>query len=449
MLFSSRDLRRLLIPLIIEQFLAVLVGMIDVVMVAEVGEAAVSGVSLVDAINLLLIQLLAAMATGGAVVAGQLLGCKNAERACHAANQLLLVTTVFSGGIMALSLLGNKVILSTLFGKIEADVMSNARLYFYITSLSFPFLAIYNSCAALYRVMGNSKVSMETSLVMNGMNIAGNALGVYVLRVGVAGVAVPTLISRMTAAAIMLYIIRNEKNAVHVDRRLRLGYEPAMIRQILKIGVPSGMENGMFQFGKIMLQSLVSTMGTTAIAGFAVAGNMATLEYLPGTALGMGMVTVVSQCVGAKEFGQVKYYVKRLVLLNYGILLGIVLVIGLIHKPVISIYQLSPESAAVAAGLILFHGFAMSVWPPAFLLPHALRAASDVTFTMVVSVSSMWVFRIGMAYLLVRVFHTSVMGVWIAMSIDWIFRAIVFTGRMLKGKWMRHGSEERLKRRES
>ncbi len=448
MLFSNRDLRKLLIPLIVEQFLAVLVGMIDVVMVAEVGEAAVSGVSLVDAINLLLIQLLAAMATGGAVVAGQLLGCKNEERACHAANQLLFVTTVFSLVIMALSLLGNRVILSILFGRIEADVMSNARLYFYITALSFPFLAVYNSCAALYRVMGNSKVSMKTSLVMNGLNIGGNAIGVYLLRVGVAGVAVPTMISRMVAAGIMLYIIRNETNPVHVERRLRLGYEPAMIRQILRIGIPSGMENGMFQLGKIMVQSLVSTLGTTAIAGFAVAGNMATLEYLPGMALGMGMVTVVSQCVGAKEFGQVRQYVKKLLMLNYAILLVIVLAIDLFRMPIVGIYNLTPEAASVAAGLILFHGFAMLVWPPAFLIPHALRAASDVTFTMVIAVASMWIFRIGLAYLLVKEFSAPVIGVWIAMSADWIFRAVLFVWRMLGGKWMRHGSDEGLKQKE-
>ncbi|QNM05230.1 MATE family efflux transporter [Qiania dongpingensis] len=446
-MFSKRDLRRLLIPLIVEQFLAVLVGMVDVVMVAGVGEAAVSGVSLVDAINLLLIQLLGAMATGGAVVAGQYLGCKNEERACRAANQLLLVTTVISAAIMVIALVGNRVILSVIFGKIDADVMADASLYFYITSLSFPFLAMYNSCAALYRAMGNSKVSMKTSLVMNGINIAGNAIGVYVLRVGVAGVAVPTLISRMVAAVIMLVIIRNEKNQVHVDKHLRLGYEPDMIRQILRIGIPSGMESSMFQLGKIMVQSLVSSLGTVAIAGFAVATNLASIEYLPGQAIGLGLVTVASQCVGAKEFGQVKEYTKKLVLLDYSILIGIIVVIDLLHKPIIGIYNLSPEAAAIAAGLIVFHGFAMLFWPPAFIVPNALRAASDVTFTMVIAVASMWLFRICLAYLMVKVFHTGVIGIWIAMSVDWIFRFVVFLWRMISGKWIRHGSDERLKRK--
>ncbi len=447
LMFSKSDLRKLLIPLIVEQFLSVLVGMVDVIMVAEVGEAAVSGVSLVDAINLLLIQLLAAMATGGAVVTGQAIGCKQKERACLAANQLLLVTTFLSAVIMVLSLIGNKVILSVLFGKIEADVMANARLYFYITALSFPFLAVYNSCAALYRVMGNSKISMETSLVMNGLNILGNAIGVYVLRVGVAGVAVPTLISRMVAAGIMLFIIRNEKNDVHVDRRLRLGYEPDMIKQILKIGIPSGMENGMFQLGKIMVQSLVSSLGTAAIAGFAVAGNLAQLEYLPGIAIGMGLVTVSSQCVGAKEFAQVKYYTKRFLLLDYSILFVIVLAIDLLRGPIIGIYHLSSEAALAASGLILFHGFAMLVWPPAFVIPHALRAAADVTFTMIIAVSSMWIFRIGLAYLLVKGFGMPVLAIWIAMSIDWVFRFFVFIWRLASGKWQRHGSDDEPKRK--
>ena len=186
-------------------------------------------------------------------------------------------------------------------------------------------------------------------------------------RVGVAGVAVPTLISRMVAAVIMLVIIRNEKNQVHVDKHLRLGYEPDMIRQILRIGIPSGMESSMFQLGKIMVQSLVSSLGTVAIAGFAVATNLASIEYLPGQAIGLGLVTVASQCVGAKEFGQVKEYTKKLVLLDYSILIGIIVVIDLLHKPIIGIYNLSPEAAAIAAGLIVFHGFAMLFWPPAFI----------------------------------------------------------------------------------
>ena len=338
-MFSRKDLIRLLVPLIIEQFLSVLVGMLDVVMVAEVGEAAVSGVSLVDSINLLLIQLLAAMATGGAVVAGQALGMKDEKMACLAADQLLLVTTLISLGIMALSLLGNGLILDLLYGSIESDVMHNASVYFYITALSFPFLAVYNSCAALYRIMGNSKVSMKTSLLMNCINVAGNAIGVYVLHAGVAGVAVPTLVSRAVAAIVMLVIIRDEKNQIHVDRHFKLGFRPDVIRDILHIGIPNGMENGMFQLGKIMVQSLVSTMGTASIAGFA------------------------------------------------------------------------------------------------FAAPNALRAVSDVTFTMLVSVGSMWAFRIGLAYVFVKFFDLPVLFVWVAMSFDWIFRFILFIWRFKSGKW--------------
>ena len=438
MLFSRKDLTRLLVPLIIEQFLSVLVGMIDVVMVAEVGEAAVSGVSLVDSINLLLIQLLAAMATGGAVVAGQALGAGDTKRACLAANQLLLVTTLISLAIMALSLVGNRFILNTLFGQIESDVMDNARIYFYITALSFPFLAVYNSCAALYRTMGNSKVSMKTSLLMNGINIVGNTIGVYVLHVGVAGVAVPTLVSRAVAAIVMLIIIRDSRNQIYVDKRLRLGFRPDVIKQILSIGIPGGMENGMFQLGKIMVQSLVSTMGTASIAGFAVAANLANIEYLPGLAIGMGLVTVASRCAGAGEYEQVKYYTKKLVILDYAILIGIVFFMDIFRGPVIGLYNLSDEAFAIASSMILYHGFSMVLWPPAFVVPNALRASSDVSFTMVVAIGSMWAFRIGLAYIFVKFFNLPVLWVWIAMSFDWIFRLIMFVTRMKGNKWMKY-----------
>ena len=435
-MFSRKDLIRLLVPLIIEQFLSVLVGMLDVVMVAEVGEAAVSGVSLVDSINLLLIQLLAAMATGGAVVAGQALGMKDEKMACLAADQLLLVTTLISLGIMALSLLGNGLILDLLYGSIESDVMHNASVYFYITALSFPFLAVYNSCAALYRIMGNSKVSMKTSLLMNCINVAGNAIGVYVLHAGVAGVAVPTLVSRAVAAIVMLVIIRDEKNQIHVDRHFKLGFRPDVIRDILHIGIPNGMENGMFQLGKIMVQSLVSTMGTASIAGFAVAANLANIEYLPGLAIGLGLVTVASRCAGAGEYEQVIYYTKKLVILNYAILAVIVLLLDIFRGPVIGLYNLSDEAAAIASAMILYHGFSMIIWPPAFAAPNALRAVSDVTFTMLVSVGSMWAFRIGLAYVFVKFFDLPVLFVWVAMSFDWIFRFILFIWRFKSGKWM-------------
>ena len=429
-MFSRRDLIKLLAPLIVEQILSVLVGMVDVVMVSSVGEAAVSGVSLVDSISILIIQILSALATGGAVISAQYLGKKQPGNACRAAGQLLTVTTALSLLVTVVAIVGNRTILGAIFGKVEQAVMVDAVIYLEITSISYPFLAVYNSCAALFRAMGNSKISMYTSLVMNSINIIGNAVCVFGLHMGVAGVAYPTLISRMVAAVLMLYLIQQSGNEIRIRRLGELKPNLLMIKNILSIGIPNGLESGMFQFGKIALQSLVSSLGTAAIASYAVASNLVTLLYLPGNAIGLGLITIVGQCVGAGEKKQAKDYTKMLVGLNYGILVVICTIMVVFSNVFVGIYQLSWEAAGIAEEMITAHSLAMIVWPLAFTLPYTLRASLDAKFTMGISIFSMWVFRIAFAYLFVRVFHLGVMGVWYGMFIDWVFRAIVFTWRM-------------------
>ena len=290
-MFTRKDLAKLLLPLIVEQLLAVLVGMADVVMVAAVGETAVSGVSLVDSISILIIQMLAALATGGSVVCAQYIGKKQPENACEAAGQLILVTTMVSVVIAVIALIGNRHLLAMIFGKVENSVMENAQIYFWLSALSYPFLAVYNSCAALYRAMGNSKVSMYASLVMNAINIAGNAICVFGLHMGVEGVGIPTLVSRAFAAILMLFLIQRPQNVIRIRNLQELRFNGRMIKDILKVGVPNGMENTMFQFGKLFLQSLVSSLGTVAIASYAVASNLVTFEYLVGNAIGLGIIT--------------------------------------------------------------------------------------------------------------------------------------------------------------
>ena len=428
-MFSRKDLIRLLVPLIIEQVLAVLVGMADVVMVAAVGEAAVSGVALVDSISLLVIQVLAALATGGAVVCSQYIGKQKPKEACRAAGQLVAITLMGSVCIVLIALIGSRRLLELIFGQAEEAVMDNAAVYFHLTALSYPFLALYNSCAALYRSMGNSRVSMTVSIGMNAINVIGNAVCIFGLHMGVEGVALPTLVSRIFAAVVMTLLIRKPGNAIHLSHWSELRPERAMIRKILAIGVPSGLETGIFQFGKIALQSLVSTLGTTAIASFAVASNLVTLQYLPGNALGLGLITIVGQCVGAGEFEQAKQYTRKLVLLNYGLLILVCGGMALGNGPIVGLYNLSPGAAELARKMMLMHAAAMCIWPLAFTLPNALRAGLDASFTMKVSVFSMWVFRIGFAYLFVKVWNVGVMGVWFGMFIDWIFRVILFVGR--------------------
>lgn len=428
-MFTNKQLIKLLAPLIVEQIMTVLVGMVDVVMVAAVGEAAVSGVSLVDSISILIIQIMGALATGGAVISAQYLGREQPREARKAAGQLVLVTLLLAAAVTVVALAGSRSLLEVIFGKVDGEVMDNAQTYFWITALSYPFIGLYNACAALFRSMGNSKVSMLTSLVMNSINIIGNAICVFGLGMGVEGVAYPTLVSRMVAAGLMLVLIQNRHNAIRITGLKALKPQPRMIRSILSVGIPNGLESGMFQFGKIFLQSLVSSLGTASIAGYAVASNLVTMLYLPGNALGLGLITIVGQCVGAGRVKEAKGYAWKLIRLNYGVLAVLSTAMAAGAGGLVGIYQLSEEAAFMAKDLIIVHSIAMVVWPLAFTIPHTLRASLDARFTMTVSIFSMWVFRIGFAYLFVYGLQMGVLGVWYGMFIDWIFRAGIFLWR--------------------
>lgn len=435
-LFSSKDLYKLIIPLIIEQFLNVTVGMADSIMIASVGEAAVSGVSLVDTIMILLINIFAALATGGAVVAGQYIGKKHIEKACIAANQLILFILVLAVFITALVYVFHNWILTGVFGNIEPDVMNHSRIYLQIVTASIPFMAIYNGGAALFRAMGNSKISMKTSILMNVVNIVGNATLIYGFGLGVAGAAIPTLVSRILGAVVMIILLFNQKHMIHIPKKPALRFEKHMIRKILYIGIPNGLENSMFQLGKILVLSLVSAFGTASIAANAVSNTIAMFQILPGMAIGFAVITVVSRCVGAGEYEQAAYYTKKLLKLTYGCLVVVNIVILLALPLIMRLYQLSDITAAMAEKILIYHGICCCmVWPMAFTLPNTLRASNDVQYSMFISIISMWIFRIAFSYVLGKYFGLGVFGVWIAMTIDWLFRAICFFIRYARGKW--------------
>lgn len=434
-MFSRKDLIRLIVPLIIEQFLAVTVGMAGTIMVSGAGESAVSGVSLVDSINILLITVFASLATGGAVVVAQFIGQKNKEKACEAADQLLLSAGIISIMIMVLALVGNSTILRLVFGNVDQSIMDSAVAYFMITALSYPFLAIYNSCAALFRAMGNSKISMYVSLLMNVINIVGNAILIYGFSMGAAGVAWSATISRSVAAVIMYLLLRNQNNLVHFSRKIVFHFKKDLIKKILAIGVPNSLENGMFQVGKILVLSLTTSFGSVAIAANAVSNTVAAFACLPGSAMGLALITVVGQCVGANNYKQARKYTKQLLLAAY-IIMGVLNLLVLAAAPlIVTWFQLSAETAKVTRWLISYHSICcMIIWPASFALPNALRAANDVKFTMVIAIFSMWTWRIAFSYVLGQYFGLGVKGIWIAMTVDWLFRAICFIHRFIYGK---------------
>lgn len=436
-LFSNQKLIRLIIPLVIEQGLTILVGMCDGVMVSSVGEAAISGVSLVDMINAVVLTLFAALATGGAVVTSQFLGARQMEKARRSAGQLVLMAAGLGVAAMILCLVFAKGLLRLFFGAIDADVMAAGLLYLRITALSFPFIALYNAGAAIFRSVGNSKVSMKVSVLMNVINVAGNAVCIFALKMGVAGVAVPTLLSRAVAAVVILALASNQRQELSLQREGILRLDRRMMGSILHIGIPSACENSFFQLGRLVVVSMIALFGTTQTSANAVANTLDSVGIIIGQAMGLAMVTVVGQSVGAGDPEQVKYYVKKLMGWTY-VLMGICnLLIILFVDPLIGLYSsLSPETVALARRLVLIHAFfAIVMWPVSFVLPNALRAANDVRFTMWVGVGSMVVFRIVGSWILCVQLGWGAIGVWIAMIIDWVCRISFFVPRMLSGKW--------------
>lgn len=434
-LFSKKDLRKLIIPLILEQTLAITVGMADTMMISSAGEAAVSGVSLVDMFNNLIISVLAALATGGAVVTSQCIGAGRREEACRSARQLVFTEAAITIGISVLVLLFHRQILGLFFGQIEADVMQNAIIYLIISVFSFPLLAVYDSCAALYRSMGNAQITLKISLLMNVINVVGNAIGVYVLKLGVAGVAIPSLVSRGVAGVVLFTLLHNPDNLVFLTRG-KFKVDATIVKRILFIGIPSGIENGIFQLGRVLVVSIIAAFGTSQIAANGVANSLDSMGCIVGQAMSLAMITLIGRCVGAGEEGQVRYYTKKLLGETYFYTAVINSIILLLLPWILQIYGLGEETTRLSYILVMIHdGMAIFLWPASFVLPNMLRACNDVKYTMVVSIFSMITFRIGFSYVFGVHMGWMAVGVWAAMVIDWVFRVLCFVGRYLAGTW--------------
>lgn len=434
-LFSKEDLKKLIIPLLFEQALAITVGMADTVMISSVGEAAVSGVSLVDMFNNLIISILSALATGGAVVTSQFIGAGRQKEACRSAKQLIYTAALITILISAVVLICNHGIISLFFGRIEEDVFQNAVIYLVISAISFPFLAVYNACAALFRSMGNSKITLKVSVFMNIINIVGNAICIYGLHMGVAGVALPSLVSRAVAGIVMYVLLKNPGNIIYLTKE-RFRFEWDIIRRILYIGIPSGIENGIFQLGRVLVVSIIAGFGTVQIAANGVANSLDSMGCIVGQAMSLAMISVIGRCVGAGDLEQVRYYTKKLLMQTY-LYTAVVNSIILLSLPwTLKIYGLSEETTRLSYILVMIHdGMAIFLWPASFVLPNMLRACNDVKYTMIVAIFSMFVFRIGFSFLFgVQLGHGAI-GVWAAMIVDWVFRVICFVGRYLGGRW--------------
>lgn len=437
MLFSKKDLTKLILPLLIEQALAVFIGMVDTVMVAQAGEAAVSGVSLVDSVNLLLLYFIGSLATGGAIVISHAIGAKDTRNINNSAKQLLWISFILGSFLGVLMAIFRRSLLKLIFGAVSAEIMANAQIYFLFTALSYPFLALRNAGAAIYRSFGNSKISMYSSFLTNIINICGNALLIFGFHMGAAGAAIATLFSRIIGAVVMIYLLCDKRRSVYIDKIWQYRPDFRIIKRILGLGIPNGFEGSMFQFGKVITQSIVSTFGSVAIAANVAANTFCSMMYVPGNAIGSAMTTVVGRCIGAEEKAQAKKYALRLLGLVYILVIAFAVIMSTLSPQLIGTLNISPEAETIGIRLFIFHNICMSlVWPVAFSLPNSFRAASDVRYTMVISISSMWLFRVGCGYILANFFGMGVWGIWIGMGVDWVFRAAMFAIRYLNGKWL-------------
>ena len=439
LMFDNKALLALLFPIVVEQLLNSFMGMVDTMMVSTVGSEAISAVSLVDSLNNLVIQVFSAMATGAAIICSQYLGSGDKKSGNKAARQVVLSVAVISLVLMLICLIGRESLLYLIFGKVEEGVMADALIYFLITVLSYPFLALFNAGAAFFRAGGNSKFPMKVSVISNIINICGNAIFIYIFKWGVGGAAFSTLLSRVFCTVVIFYCLRKPKQVIVLRDYMKIRPDFPLIWKIMAIGIPAGIENGMFQFGKLAIQSTVSSMGTTAIAAQAMTNIMENVNGVFGIGVGIGLMTVVGQCMGAGRKEEAKYYIVKLVgIAEVGILLSCLFAFA-ITKPVTWIAGMEAESATMCFDMVAAITVVKPIaWVGSFVIAYGLRAAGDVKFSMIVSTTTMWCCRVALCVFLVKVFGYGPMAVWIGMFADWIIRSVIFVWRFLSGKWLQN-----------
>lgn len=437
--FSNQYLFKLIVPLVISTILNTAVGIIDTIMVSSLSSACVSGVSLVDQINHLILNIFLALSTGGAVVTSQLIGAKKDKEAQKSAKMLIFSALFISLLITALCTIFGSPILDLCYPKLDADTRSASSVYFLVTAFSYPFMAIDSCCGAIFRSFGKSSYCMITALICNIVNVAGNAVTIYVFEWGVFGAALSTLISRIVSMAIMLVWITSKKSPVKVNFFEKFIPDFKMIGRILGIGIPAGLENSFFQFGRLLVVRIISDYGLVQTTANAVANHLDTFGCIFGISLNLAVITVIGQCVGAKDFDGVKYYAKKLLLISYSVGTLFYLSTLVFINPVLSWFRLDEATFELTKTLVFIHnGIGLFLWPLSFTVPNFLRAGNDVRFTMIVAICSMLVCRLGLSYFFHYTFSMGAVGVWIAMVADWICRLSFFVTRYLSGAWKKH-----------
>ena len=421
----------------IEQVLVISMGTADTIMVSSAGEFAISAVNIVDNINNLFIIAFTALSAGGAVIVSQYIGRQDYKNSSVAAKQLILIVTIISLCVMAVIIPLRRPIISLIYGSLEDDVMYAAALYFFVIGLSYPFLALQNANAALFRAIGNSKTPMYIALLTNILKICLNAAFIFAMGLGVFGAALSTLICRIIAAVITTVMhYRNPRSPVSLSGVFRTRLFRPMIKNILNVGVPGGLESSIFFVGRLLTQRIFPVFGTAAIAANAITSTVNSFSFMPGTAYGLALITIVGQCVGAGNYEEAKRQTRKMMILAYITMVAVSAAIFIFMEPLVGLFGLSPEAVSLAVSFLRVHCISMALgWAMGFILPNALRAAGDVRFVMFASVISMWTVRVACAYLFAFTLRLGPMGVWLGMGADFFVRGTLFCYRWISGKW--------------
>ncbi len=435
-MFSNKALRNLVVPLFVDQLLLIVVTFLSSLMIAQAGANALSGVSLVDMMNTFLFFVFTALASGGSVVISQFIGSNNNDMAEHSAAQLFSFNIVISISISIVLIIFRGPIINLLFGQAELDVINTASLYFFLSVFSYPFFSLYQSGNAIFRAIGKTKIPMASSILMNFMTFFGNALSIYVFNAGVFGFGISAIFGRFLASMLVFVLALRGSDDFRIQVKHIFEFHKDIIKKIISIAVPNGVENGVLSFGRLLLASLLAGFGTTQIAANGVVNSLVPIAVSFGLAMNYVMVTVVGQVVGAGDYDQARFYIKKLLKWTY-IVNGILILIHTLSLPfILDLYNLSDEISTIAYRLILLHNIAaLTLWPLAMVVPNALRAAGDAKFTMYVSIIAMVVFRIGTTYILSIGFGLGVYGIWIAMIVDWLSRVAFNLYRYYSNKW--------------
>lgn len=438
-LFSNRDLRILLIPLVIEQILNALMGTVDTMMVSNVSSSAISAVSLVDSINVLVIQVFSALAAGGTIICSQYMGQKDIKNATKTAQQLVMIVTVISVIITAICVVGQVPILRLVFGQVEVSVMRDSEIYFLYTALSFPFIGIFNAGSSVFRAQENTRLPMVVSVISNVMNVMGNAILIFGFHMGVAGAAISTLVSRVFCAVVIMWYLRMPRQEIVVRDYLKIRPHGKRIKMLLAVGIPTGIENGMFQFGKLAIQSTVSTLGTAAIAAQAMTNILENMNGIAAMGIGIGLMTIVGECIGAGRRDEAIYYTKKLSWIAEVVVVISCILVYLLAEGITKVGGMEPESAKLCLFMMGWITVVKPlVWVLSFIPAYGMRAAGDVKFSMILSCISMWICRVSLCIFLCRVMGFGPIAVWIGMFTDWTVRGIVYMIRFHNRKWMDH-----------